>query len=366
MKQLNKKIIYLFFAYAPSEIVRGNVFENNFIEAGFYIRYFRVYSLIVQKLIILLERYAILQPLVFFFLKTQMVIRRIKIWYALNIVKKYNAVVVVKYCTPSILNSIKKKSTAKVLYDFDDAVWLDQFLGQKTFKQIVMSVDYISCDNEFLANYARQYNSKVFVLNGPPQVELFDEYRKNHPKSSGGKIKIGWLGSQSTLFYLYAILEPLEIIGKKFKNVELILIGTGDRPSMIPRFENLIVRNIPKYDQEKMIQLVSDIDIALYPLFDNMLSIGRGILKASIYMSAGIPVVASSIGDNIHLISTGQTGFLASTKDEWVDALSKLIFDSNLRKRMGDNARLLMKQKFSKDICFNQIFENFLSKLDHD
>jgi glycosyltransferase involved in cell wall biosynthesis len=110
-----------------------------------------------------------------------------------------------------------------------------------------------------------------------------------------------------------------------------------------------------------MIQYVNTFDIGIYPLFKNQLSLGRGSLKAIIYMSAKVPVVASAIGgENENIIIDGENGFLAATNEEWFAALESLICDSKLRDKIGKEGYQNVKTRYSVESCFNQLQNNFL------
>ena len=126
---------------------------------------------------------------------------------------------------------------------------------------------------------------------------------------------------------------------------------------MIPPFEKIKVISIPSYDQAEMIKQVFSFDIGLYPLFLNELSLGRGSLKATIYMSGKIPVVCSDIGENLNIIKDKINGFLASDTDEWVKKLSCLIESPALRKEIGKKGFDFVETNYSTENCLNQLFK---------
>ncbi len=64
-------------------------------------------------------------------------------------------------------------------------------------------------------------------------------------------------------------------------------------------------------------------------------------------MAAGLPVVANPVGMNREMVIPGQTGFLASTPDEWAHAVTTLATDPSLRVRMGAAGRRLVERRFS-------------------
>ena len=55
----------------------------------------------------------------------------------------------------------------------------------------------------------------------------------------------------------------------------------------------------------------------------------------------------SPVGVNSEIIQSGVNGFLATTDDDFVNAISKLIDDEILRKQVGAAGRKTVVEKFS-------------------
>jgi len=64
-------------------------------------------------------------------------------------------------------------------------------------------------------------------------------------------------------------------------------------------------------------------------------------------MSVGVPCVASNVGANRDIIKDGVNGYLARTEEEWIEKISKLMEDSNLRRNIGLAGRKTVEDKFS-------------------
>ena len=62
---------------------------------------------------------------------------------------------------------------------------------------------------------------------------------------------------------------------------------------------------------------------------------GKSSFKILEYMACGVATVSSLFGEMPHIIRDGIDGYLASTEDEWVEKLEKLLADHELRARMG-------------------------------
>lgn len=75
-------------------------------------------------------------------------------------------------------------------------------------------------------------------------------------------------------------------------------------------------------------------------------------------MAAGLPVVATSVGDVSYLIND-QTGILVQPQatDQLAEALIRLCKDSQLRAELGRNAHEYVRQHHSSDIWVKQLFQ---------
>jgi glycosyltransferase involved in cell wall biosynthesis len=109
-----------------------------------------------------------------------------------------------------------------------------------------------------------------------------------------------------------------------------------------------------------MIRQVKNFDIGVYSLFRNSLSLGRGTLKATIYMAGRVPAVCSAFGDNLKIIEDGENAFLANNTEEWVSKIERLIVDPELRKSMGVKGHEWVNANLSIKSCYQQLKSNFL------
>ena len=84
------------------------------------------------------------------------------------------------------------------------------------------------------------------------------------------------------------------------------------------------------------------------------------------YMAAGVSVVATDVGGNSELIVDGQSGFLVPPGDteELARALSKLLDNHDLSKKMGLVAHDSVKNRFSVPKMFRDtvaLYETLIS-----
>ncbi|MGH7221957.1 MAG: glycosyltransferase, partial [Gemmataceae bacterium] len=89
----------------------------------------------------------------------------------------------------------------------------------------------------------------------------------------------------------------------------------------------------------------ADIGISWIP--DDSWSRGKCGLKVLQYLAAGLPVIANPVGVQVEMVKHGETGFLAQTPAEWIEAVRRLAQDPELRIRMGRAGRRLVETRYS-------------------
>jgi glycosyltransferase involved in cell wall biosynthesis len=87
------------------------------------------------------------------------------------------------------------------------------------------------------------------------------------------------------------------------------------------------------------------------PMPDDRWAKGKCALKALQYMSMSIPTIASAVGANNEVISHGENGLLATTKEDWINQLTLLVDNPSLRARLGNSGRRTVEDKYSTEHC---------------
>ena len=63
------------------------------------------------------------------------------------------------------------------------------------------------------------------------------------------------------------------------------------------------------------------------------------------YMSCGLPVIVSNVGMNNEVLKLGNLGFGIKLNSEWSIKLIQLIQDSDLRRKLGKQGRIVALKK---------------------
>ena len=236
-----------------------------------------------------------------------------------------------------------------LVYDFDDAIYLPTtssdnprlgpFKRPEKVQTIIRGATQTIVGNDKLAAYARVHSPTVDVIPTTLDVERYQPPRCRRRR--GGKVRLGWSGSRTTAPHLESVADVLRSTIDAHKGVELTVIGA---PTFSVTGESVSVR---PWDPRAEIVDVSSFDIGLMPLPDEEFTRAKCGFKALLYMSLGVPCIASPVGVNSEIIQHGQNGLLASSDQEWQDALSLLINDSELRRTLGDAGRQTVVERYS-------------------
>ncbi|MBU8901829.1 MAG: glycosyltransferase, partial [Victivallales bacterium] len=168
------------------------------------------------------------------------------------------------------------------------------------------------------------------------------------------KFTLVWIGTPVTYIYIEKHAATLRKMAEKY-DFELLIIA---RKSLEKgRIEGVNMRFV-NWSQERETELLLRSHVGIMPLTDDEFSKGKSAFKLIQYSAAGLPAIASPIGENVTLIDDGQTGFLADSQEEWVEALGKLIDNKELYSRMAENTRKA-SENYSIQKYF-PIFQDFI------
>jgi glycosyltransferase involved in cell wall biosynthesis len=245
--------------------------------------------------------------------------------------------------------TLLRRMVRHLLFDFDDAVFLrDSYSPKGThdgrrlrrFAATVRACDAVIAGNHFLAAEAARWTSPQRVHVIPTCVDP-SLYTALPPWPFAGAVQLVWVGSSSTLRGLRSIAPLLEDAGRAVPGLQLRLIC--DR---FLQLENVAVVECPWSAADEAAEIAgADVGISWLP--DDAWSRGKCGLKVLQYMAAGLPVIANPVGVHVEMVRHGETGFLASTPIEWVDAIDALSRDPDLRERMGRAARRRVETAYS-------------------
>jgi len=267
---------------------------------------------------------------------------------------------------------LTKVLNRRLIYDFDDAIWIPATSSQNKLvaflkspnkvKQICNWSYKISVGNEYLQKNANEFlsafeNSTTKVILNPTTIDLEKKHNILHQHNSDKKPIIGWTGSHSTLIYLELIIPILKELEQKYDFVFRVICDKNPNLDIEPNHEHRLKSfEFVSWNKETEIKDLSELDIGIMPLTADAWAEGKCGFKALQYMALGVPAVISPIGVNKKIIKHEENGFLADTENEWKKYLSFLLENPQKRQDMATLALQTIQNEYS--VQSNK--ENFL------
>lgn len=241
---------------------------------------------------------------------------------------------------------IAKVFRKKIVYDFDDAIWLPNTsqenkiaaaLKWHTKVKWICKWSYkVSCGNSYLADFAKQFNNNVVLIPTTIDTEYHQRNKKQDIRDKkqvvankdSSPIIIGWTGTHSTEKYLQQLVPVLQDLEKEHLFVFRVISNHNPKLSL-KSFEYKVWNKATEIDD------LNAFDIGVMPLEDDEWAKGKCGFKGLQYMALGIATIMSPVGVNKEIISHNENGFLASTSHEWHSYLTLLLTNTEKRKAIG-------------------------------
>ncbi len=257
---------------------------------------------------------------------------------------------------------VSKVWRKKIIYDFDDAIWLP---NTSSSNRIVSGIKHhskvrkicgwahrVSVGNSYLKDYARSFNDHVVI--NPTTIDtenLHNPSLASKPKNE--EFTIGWTGTHSTLRYLKTLLPVLDQLNKEVK-FRFLIISNQD-----PKLKRKYIQYIP-WNKDTEIADLSQMDVGVMPLEDDQWARGKCGFKALQYMALEIPALVSPVGVNKEIVDHGENGFICHTPEDWHDNIRVLMANRDAIKRFGKAGREKVIHHYSVSSNTN----NYLSLFD--
>lgn len=218
----------------------------------------------------------------------------------------------------------------RYVLNFDDNVWekyasVPRLAGK--YDELIRRADGVIVANDFLLERVAALNSNAIKI---PTVVDLDAYKPAGAEKFP-RFTVGWIGTPVTYSYLEQSADALRAMSRAV-DFELLVIARRDLESRaIPG----VSMRFADWSAATEAGLLLQCHAGIMPLTDDPFSRGKSAYKLIQYQAAGLPAIASSVGENIRVVRHGVTGFLADTPAEWAEALKLLASDSGLRTAMG-------------------------------
>ena len=165
------------------------------------------------------------------------------------------------------------------------------------------------------------------------------------PGRPAGAFVVGFVGTLKPWHGLPTLVEAFARVAADIPGARLLVVGDG--PERSPMAQSLARQGLADrttftgpvaHDAVPGLLAQMDVAVAPYPPLEGFYF---SPLKLTEYMAAGLPIVASAVGQIATLIAHDQRGLLYAPGDAaaLAKALARLHADERLRRRLGESAR---------------------------
>jgi hypothetical protein len=227
----------------------------------------------------------------------------------------------------------------RIVFDLDDAIWTRSgrrhswwtaFRVKSRLVQWLREADVVTAANEYLADYARQYSSRVKVVHMALDLEQWQPRQtdRGHEKT----VTIGWAGSPATLKNLEHIAPCLCELLAIHRECRLA-VYSGKRPRINCDFD------YTPFASGTEAEFVRNLDIGLLPLpEDDAFTRGKSPIKVLQYLACAVPVVGQIRVATGEILNTTNS-ITVERDDDWRIAIETLLSDPARRKQLGQAGR---------------------------
>lgn len=214
------------------------------------------------------------------------------------------------------------------------------------FKYLLKQSKLVICGNDYLANFAIHFNSRVEIVPSCIDIDAYMRHGRSRQPPGERPLIFGWIGHGMNLIDFKHLHD---ILRKTFNQLQgkATLRIVSSQPLEIA---GLDIEFVP-WSMDGQFEAMAAFDIGLMPLDGSERSLGRCGYKAIQYMGLGLPVICSHVGDAARVVVNGETGIVANTPDDWGQAILALSSSRELRERLGSAGRERAKREYSFQAC---------------
>jgi glycosyltransferase involved in cell wall biosynthesis len=289
-----------------------------------------------------------------------------------------------------------KKMGHTVIFDTDDLVYDPQYLHHMDFYQQMQKFERLQYENgvggefvqdpyvrvattttSFLADKLRSEGKEVFIVPNRlshEDVQWAEEHYTKRQQILSERdtidpdhLVIGYFSGTISHNKDFATITPaLAQILAKYPHVRVAIFGPLDLDEKLVPYKEQFIQT-PYAPRKEHFGNMARVDITVAPLeLDNPFCEAKSELKFFEPGVLGVPTVAVGNRTFSEAISDGIDGFVARTTEEWVDKLSQLIDNPELRRRIGDAARETALARYTIGNAHNDDYYTLLTQSIHE
>lgn len=241
-----------------------------------------------------------------------------------------------------IIDDAKNPSMLKILYK----------------KALLRQSTEITATTDFLGKYIKNYiNREITIIPFGVDTYLFDGIKQTNRDC----VVISFIKHLEEKYGTRYLIEAIPLILKKNKNIKVYIAGSGSQELFLKNLSEKLqltpyVSFLGRLNHLQVVELLRKTDILVMPSVYRSEVFGVSAIEAS---AMRIPVVASDLEGVREAVIDGVTGIFVPPRDPKAiaEACINLINNPEIRKKMGDNGRQYIKEKFEWENCVKKMVD---------
>jgi glycosyltransferase involved in cell wall biosynthesis len=239
---------------------------------------------------------------------------------------------------------------------------IDRTLAEAVARRSFFAAKLICAVSDGVAAYVRRFpeaNGKVVVVPNAVDPRRFLHRPAAALPAPDGVFTIGFVGTLKPWHGLDVLAEAFQVFHASHPMSRLLIVGDGpERTRLEKQLHGAMVTFAGAVAPDRIPAFLASMDVAVAP-YPKLEPFYFSPLKLYEYMAAGLPVVASCIGQIEKVIDHAVTGWLVEPGNPkaLAEALTTLVHDLDLRQRLGQAARAAVCQRHTWDTAIRRIFD---------
>ena len=178
------------------------------------------------------------------------------------------------------------------------------------------------------------------------------------PYAHGGPLTLGYAGrltAEKNVQFLAELADrlPADVLA----HTRFLIVGDGSQRAWLEKRLPVSTSFTGMLRGEALARAYTQMDVFLFPSLSD--TFGLVVLEA---MASGVPVVSFQVNGPKSVVESGVNGFAASTKGEFLEGVSKLASDAELRVRLGVGARATA-MRHSWEAVFSSVYDGYATMM---
>jgi glycosyltransferase involved in cell wall biosynthesis len=246
---------------------------------------------------------------------------------------------------------------ACLVYTIDDALLEAPSIpqaGRTIVRTLCRGAAGVIVSTPSLQKRLARLNPRVFVVPNALDERLFFGNTLRGAREASGKLVVGFMGTLTHETDLMLVVQPLRaILRRNAGTIAFQIVGGISDARWLAVFDGLPVRKleVPPESVEYpafvgWMRRNLRWDIAIAPLADSPLNLGKSDIKFLDYSALGFPGIYSAAPPYLQTVRQGETGILVgSSPAEWHEALERLARDAALRSSIAAQSRSYVRSE---------------------